>query len=314
LKPLRIVFAGTPDFAASSLRALLDSSHDVIAVLTQPDRPAGRGRKLLASPVKQMATQAGVPVYQPESLRNAEIAGQLTELKPDVMVVVAYGLLVPEEILSLPAYGCINVHGSLLPRWRGAAPVQRAIAAGDAESGITIMQMEKGLDTGPMLEKVPVPLAADDTGGSLHDKLAEAGAKALVAVLDELPTKLAAATPQPEDGVTYAHKLSKREAQLDWQLSAVELARRVRAFNPWPVAWVPRHGQPLRIWQARAESGGGSPGTIIDIRDEAVVVATGDGALAITCLQLPGKKPVSVTDLLRGHAQLFHVGEPLGDD
>lgn len=314
MSPLRIVFAGTPAFAAIHLEALLESEHQVVGVMTQPDRRAGRGKKLQASPVKARALEAGLPVLQPEALKDEAIHDELRALAPDVIVVVAYGLLVPESVLRLPRFGCINVHGSLLPRWRGAAPIQRAIAAGDRESGVTVMRMEAGLDTGPMLLKKPVKLAADETGGSLHDKLAALGAEALLEALKDLPARLQDADTQPEQGVTYAHKLEKREARLDWQRPATELERLVRAFDPWPVAWVPVNGLPLRVLAARVTESGGTPGHILAVGEEGIEVACGEGALLITRLQLPGKKPLAVAELLRGRADLFHTGERLGDE
>lgn len=312
--PLRIVFAGTPDFAAASLDALLDTDHRIEAVLTQPDRPAGRNRKPRPSPVKGRALEAGLPVWQPESLRDDDFQARLRELAPDVMVVVAYGLIVPQAVLDIPRYGCINVHGSLLPRWRGAAPIQRAIIAGDRITGVTIMRMEAGLDTGPMLHSQETAITPDDTGGSLHDRLADMGARALVGVLEDLPGHLEWARPQPAEGVTYAHKLTKDEARLDWRGPADELARRIRAFNPWPVAWTPLNGKPLRLWLARPEPGTGTPGEVLAADDRGLLVAAGDGAVRLTRLQLPGGKAMAAADLLRGHPGLFEAGRPIGDD
>jgi len=308
---LRIIFAGTPEFAAESLAALLASSHQVVAVLTQPDRPAGRGRTLQPSPVKVLAEHQGIPVLQPESLKGEVIRAELAALAADVMVVVAYGLIIPADVLALPRHGCVNVHGSLLPRWRGAAPIQRAIAAGDHESGVGIMQMEAGLDTGPVLLEVRTPIQPDDTGGSLHDRLAVLGADALVqalANLDELQSK---AAPQPQAGITYAHKLTKEEAQLDWSKSALALAREVRAFNPWPVSWVSRPEGPLRVLSAMPGTGKGEPGTLLAVSAAGIEVACGEGSLRLTEIQLPGKKPLPVADLLRGRADLFVAGQTL---
>ena len=311
MTPLKIVFAGTPDFAETSLQALLDSPHQVIAVLTQPDRPAGRGKKLHQSEVKQLALAHGIPVLQPENLKSAEVQEQLRELAPDVMVVVAYGLLIPQIVLDIPRLGCINVHGSLLPRWRGAAPVHRAIVAGDHESGVTIMQMEAGLDTGPMLLSARTAIHDDDTGGSLYQRIAELGAATLVQALDDLPNLQKQARPQPEQGVSYAHKLKKDEAWLDWQRSSDELYNQIRAFNPWPVAQTRLGETTLRIWEATRAEGQGAPGTILSTSEQGIEVATGDGSLLLTRLQLPGKKQTPVADLLRGHAELFSPGRLL---
>lgn len=309
---LRIVFAGTPDFAAVSLAALLATHHQVVAVLTQPDRPAGRGKKLTASPVKQLAQAHELPVLQPETLKDDVIQQQLAALSADVMVVVAYGLIVPRAVLDLPRLGCINVHGSLLPRWRGAAPIQRAIAEGDRETGVGIMQMEAGLDTGPVLLERRLDIGDAETGGALHDRLAALGAEALVAALDDLPALQASAVAQPADGVTYAHKLSKADALLDFAQPATALANRVRAFNPWPVAWCPWQAQALRVWSAQAISGDGSPGTVLAVSPDGIDVACGEGALRLTELQLPGKRAMAVPDLLRGHPDMMTVGEQLG--
>jgi methionyl-tRNA formyltransferase len=308
---LRIVFAGTPEFAAESLAALLASSHQVIAVLTQPDRPAGRGRALQPSPVKALALEHGVPVLQPENLKGEAVFYELAALAADVMVVVAYGLIIPRDILSLPRLGCINVHGSLLPRWRGAAPIQRAIAAGDDETGVGIMQMEAGLDTGPVLLEARTAISPDDTGGSLHDRLAGLGARALVQALADLESLQNKATPQPEAGVTYAHKLTKEEAQLDWAKPASQLAREVRAFNPWPVSWVPRPQGPMRVLAATLAAGAGQPGQILSVSPAGIEVACAEGSLLLTRIQLPGKKPLPVADLLRGRADLFQAGQEL---
>lgn len=308
---MRIVFAGTPEFAAESLAALLVSSHQVIAVLTQPDRPAGRGRSLQPSPVKSVALQHDIPVLQPATLKGEEIRGQLADLAADVMVVVAYGLIIPRDVLTLPRLGCINVHGSLLPRWRGAAPIQRAIAAGDEETGVGIMQMEAGLDTGPVLLEVRTPIRPEDTGGSLHDRLAALGAEALVQALANLEALQSKAATQPEAGITYAHKLTKEEAQLDWAKPAAALAREVRAFNPWPVSWLPRPEGPMRVWAATAEGGKGQPGTVLSLTPAGIEVACAEGSLLLTQIQLPGKKSLPVADLLRGHPDLFQIGQTL---
>ena len=308
----RIVFAGTPEFAAASLKALLDTGHEVVAVLSQPDRPAGRGRRLQPSPVTRLAREHELAVLQPEKLRDADIRRELEALEPDVMVVAAYGLLVPPKVLAIPRYGCINVHGSLLPRWRGAAPIQRAIAAGDTETGVTIMQMEEGLDTGPMLHRLKTPIQEDDTGGSLHDRLAELGARALLTVLEDLPGYLEDAEPQPEQGITYAHKLDRDEARLDWREPAPVLERKVRAFNPWPVAWTPLEEGALRIHEARAVAGKGMPGEVLQALEEGIDVATGEGVLRLLRVQRPGKRAMTVSELLRGRPDFLQPGERLG--
>lgn len=292
---LKIVFAGTPEFALPALDALLASRHRVVAVYTQPDRPAGRGRKLTPSPVKQRALEHGVPVFQPLSLKDAAVQGQLAGLTPDVMVVVAYGLLLPAPVLAIPRHGCINIHASLLPRWRGAAPIQRAILAGDAETGVTIMQMDAGLDTGPMLATVSCPIQADDTSQGLHDRLAKLGAGALLSTLEQLQTGHLQPRPQAEHGVTYARKIEKSEAPLDWSRPAALLARQVQAFNPWPVAQTQFEGRALRVWRAHAqqEAPNATPGTVIKADRGGIRVATGEGVLVLTEVQLPGKKPMS---------------------
>ncbi len=317
MKPLRLAFAGTPDFAAASLQAVLDSDHQVVAVLTQPDRAAGRGKKVQQSPVKQLAASQDIAVLQPENLKGENIRQQLRDLNLDALVVVAYGLIIPQAVLDIPRLGCLNVHGSLLPRWRGAAPIQRAITTGDTQTGNTIMQMEAGLDTGPMLLSEALPIGESETGGELHDRLATQGARLLVTVLNDLEHHLANATPQPDEGVTYAHKLSKAEARLDFRLPTRALYNRIRAFNPFPVSWVPLNGQPMRIWQASESPQPGQdndePGHILAVDDQGIHVATGDGALILEELQLPGKRRMAVSDLLRGNPALFTVGEPLGD-
>lgn len=309
---LNIIFAGTPDFAAEALRALINSRHNVIAVYSQPDRPAGRGRKLTASPVKQLALEHAIPVEQPENFKDQESIATLASYKADLMVVAAYGLLLPVAVLETPRLGCLNIHASLLPRWRGAAPIQRAIAAGDTETGITIMQMDKGLDTGDMLLKLPCPISKYDTGGSLHDTLAEIGAQAIVEALDNLSSL----KPQKQDDneVTYAHKLTKAEAQLDWQRRADELERQVRAFNPWPVSYFMLEDKAYRCWQAesRKESPGKPAGTILSIDKDGLKIACNDGSLLLTSIQPPGKKAMSMQDFLNGHASAFTVGYKLG--
>ncbi|MGN6519068.1 MAG: methionyl-tRNA formyltransferase [Dokdonella sp.] len=300
-KPLRLVFAGTPEFAVPSLEACLASGAEVVAVYTQPDRPAGRGRKLAASPVKQAALAANVPLEQPQTLRDAAARARLVAYAPDLLVVVAYGLILPKAALALPRLGCWNVHASLLPRWRGAAPIQRAILAGDAETGVDLMQMEAGLDTGPVLLEARTPIAAEDTGGSLHDRLAALGAQTLATGLARvLRGEALVPTPQRADGVEYAHKLDKAEARLDWNESALALARKVRAFDPWPVAEAVIDGERLRIWAAEAIDGdaGGAPGQVVARQRDAIDVATGAGVLRITELQREGGRRIAVRDWL----------------
>ena len=313
--PLRIAFAGTPDFAAASLQALIDGPHQIVAVLTQPDRGAGRGKKVVQSPVKKLALAHDLPVLQPESLKGEEIQRQIAGLELDALIVVAYGLIIPQAVLDLPRLACVNVHGSLLPRWRGAAPIQWAILAGDTETGNTIMKMDAGLDTGPMLLSEALPIGERETGGELHDRLAEQGARLLSTVLDDLPGHLERAEPQPEEGMTYASKLSKPGARVDFGLPARGIVNRVRAFNPWPVAWVELDGQPLRLWDAEEAPGDGEdaePGRILTVSDDGLTVACGDGAVRLTRVQLPGKKPLAVADIRRGHPDLFQPGAFLG--
>ncbi|QIB65659.1 methionyl-tRNA formyltransferase [Kineobactrum salinum] len=311
-KPLRVIFAGTPEFAATHLRALLDSPHTIVAVYTQPDRRAGRGKKLQASPVKLCAREAGLAVEQPPGLRDPAAQAHLTALQADVMVVVAYGLLLPQPVLEAPRFGCINVHASLLPRWRGAAPIQRAIAAGDRESGITIMQMDAGLDTGAMLATARCPIGPRTTAAGLHDSLAKLGPPLLLSVLADLPAALTTAVPQNDAAATYAHKLTKAEANLDWHLDAATLARAVRAFNPFPVCYSSLRGERVRIWQATAledTATGLVPGTIVRADSTGIVVACGEGALRLEVLQLAGGKPLDSGELLHARAALFGAGE-----
>jgi methionyl-tRNA formyltransferase len=296
---LRVVFAGTPDFSVPCLEACRASGAEVVAVYTQPDRPAGRGRKLTPSPVKQAALAAGIPVEQPESLKSDDARATLAAYAPDLMVVVAYGLILPRKVLAIPRLGCWNVHASLLPRWRGAAPIQRAILAGDAESGVDLMQMEAGLDTGPVLLERRTPISHDDTGGSLHDRLAALGADVLTEGLSRVMAgETLVPKPQPEEGVTYAHKLDKAEARLDFARPALELERQVRAFDPWPVAEGDIHGETLRVWAARAIEGqpGATPGTVLGMTRDGIDVACGEGALRVTALQRAGGKRISATD------------------
>jgi methionyl-tRNA formyltransferase len=307
---MRIVFAGTPEFAVPTLQALIDAGHDVCGVYTQPDRPAGRGRKLTASPVKQLALTHSIPVYQPENFKIPESKAELSALQADLMVVIAYGLILPQAVIDTPKLGCINVHGSLLPRWRGAAPIHRAVMAGDAKTGITIMKVVKKLDAGDMLLKVECPITATDTSSSLHDALAELGAAALVEVVSQYQQGTVIAEPQDDALVTYAHKLEKHEAVLDWQQSAIELDRKIRGLNAWPVAQTVFKGEVLRIWNCSLIDSTGTmqPGTI-SCADHALDVATGNGMLRLLEVQLPGGKRIAGKDFINAH----HAdGEQLG--
>lgn len=312
-RKLRIIFAGTPDFAARHLDALLTSGHEVVGVFTQPDRPAGRGKKLLPGPVKVLAEEKGLPVFQPVSLRPAENQQLVADLNADVMVVVAYGLILPKAVLDLPRLGCVNVHGSLLPRWRGAAPIQRALWAGDSETGVTIMKMDVGLDTGDMLFKLACPITAEDTSATLYDKLAELGPQGLIETLQQLADGTAHPEVQDEALVTYAEKLSKEEARIDWSLSAAQLERCIRAFNPWPMSWLMIDDQPVKIWKASvidAETQA-VPGTIVDANKQGIQVATTSGILNLESLQPAGKKAMSAQDLLNSRREWFTPGRSL---
>ena len=303
---MRIVFAGTPEFAVSSLRAAA-RHHEVVAVYTQPDRPAGRGRGLAPSPVKLEAVARGIPVYQPETLKDEAAQQQLRDLQPDLMVVVAYGLILPRAVLNIPTHGCWNVHASLLPRWRGAAPIQRAIQAGDATTGVCLMQMEAGLDTGPVLLHQELAIAATATGGDLHDSLAALGAQVLSDGLGLLRAGIKPiARPQPAEGVTYAHKLDKAEAKLDWALDAQALARTVRAFNPWPIAEAQLAGERVRIHGALALdlAHGQAPGTVLAAGREGIDIACGQGALRLRVLQREGGKAITAADYLNARRDL----------
>ncbi len=296
---LAVVFAGTPDFAIPSLDAIAASRHRVIAVLTQPDRPSGRGRGLATSPVKERALTLGLPVRQPETLRDARTSGELTALAPDVMVVVAYGLLLPGAVLAAPRLGCLNVHASLLPRWRGAAPIARAILAGDATTGVCIMRMEEGLDTGPVMLRREVAIGARETTGELESRLAREGATLIVSALDELAAGRAEFEPQENTAATYASKLAKAEARLDWREAAASLERRVRALNPRPIAETTLDGAQLRIYESEivAAEGAAVPGTILRADSKGIVVLAGKGSLALTRLQLPGRRIVSAGEI-----------------
>jgi len=311
-EPLRIVFAGTPEFAAEHLQALLDSPYQVIAVYTQPDRPAGRGQKLMPSPVKQLALQHDIPVLQPPTLRAPEAQAELAGLEPDLMVVVAYGLILPQVVLDIPRLGCINSHASLLPRWRGAAPIQRAVQAGDAESGVTVMRMEAGLDTGPMLLKAVTTITGEDTGGTLHDRLAEIGPVAVMQAIAGLADGSLVGEVQDNSLATYAHKLNKDEARIDWTRPADELERLVRAFNPWPVCHSTLNGEALKVLAAQVAQGEGEPGAILDASKDGLTVACGQNALRLTRLQLPGGKPLNFSDLFNSRREKFTAGTVLG--
>ena len=313
MKKLKLIFAGTPDFAARHLAALLSSDHEVVAVYTQPDKPAGRGQKLTASSVKELALTHNLPVYQPASLRKEEAQAELAALGADLMVVVAYGLILPKAVLDTPPLGCINVHGSLLPRWRGAAPIQRAIWAGDDETGVTIMQMDVGLDTGAMIRKVNCPISTDDTSASLYDKLAELGPQALVDTINAMAAGETAANAQDDALANYAEKLSKEEARIDWSMDAVTIERCIRAFNPWPISWFEVADQTIKVWQAKviASEHGQQPGTLLNADKQGIDIATGQGILRLLTLQPPGKKAMSVADLLNSRRDWFEPGTQL---
>ncbi len=308
---LRLVFAGTPEFAAQHLASLLDS-RDLLAVYTQPDRQAGRGKKITPSPVKCLAERHNIPVYQPETLKTSSSQQEFAALKPDLFIVVAYGLILPQEVLDIPRYGCINVHASLLPRWRGAAPIQRALEAGDHETGVTIMQMDKGLDTGDMLYKAKCTIDANDTAATLHDKIARLGANALAEVITQIESGTCKAEQQDHQAATYAEKLSKAEAAINWLDSANTVERKIRSFNPYPIAYTTLGKERVKIWSANSlpDDTHGNAGEITDVSKNAIMVSCGQGTLAITQLQLPGKKAMPVQALLNSevHKKLFSVG------
>ncbi|MCR8923865.1 methionyl-tRNA formyltransferase [Dasania sp. GY-MA-18] len=312
---LKLIFAGTPDFAASHLQALLDSKqHDIIAVYSQPDRPAGRGKKLKPSPVKALALAHEIPVYQPLSLKDSDAQQQLAQLNADLMVVVAYGLLLPKAVLDSPRLGCINVHASLLPRWRGAAPIQRAIEAGDSETGVTIMQMDVGLDTGDMLLKATCPISEQDTGGSLHDKLIAVGQPALLSAVEQLANNSAQPEPQDDSLSNYASKMDKADMLIDWQLDAEQIARKIRAFNPFPVSYTTLNGERLKIWQASVIAGqDGEAGSLSSVNKKQLIVNCGSNSLSLDVIQLPGGKPLAIDALMNSKADLFYPGLVLGD-
>ena len=295
---MRLIFAGTPEFAAQALAAIIAAGHEVALVLTQPDRPAGRGMALQPSAVKKVALEHGIEVFQPLTLKDGEAQAKISAVGAEVMVVAAYGLILPQAVLDMPRFGCLNIHGSLLPRWRGAAPIQRALLAGDTETGVCIMQMEAGLDTGPVLLRGAFPIEASDTTASLHDRLAELGARLCVEALGKLPLP---AEPQPSEGVTYAHKIEKAEALIDWSKSAAELDRHIRAFNPFPGAQASFGGQTVKLWLATPVAGNGPAGSVLAVDKKQVVIACGAGALAVSELQKAGGKRLPVQQFLAGH-------------
>ena len=321
-KPLSIIFAGTPDFAAQHLAALINSEHKVVAVYCPPDKPSGRGKKLTACATKQLALENNITVEQPINFKEAIVQEKLASYNADIMVVVAYGLLLPEVILSAPKLGCINVHGSLLPKWRGAAPIQRSLESGDAETGVTIMQMDKGLDTGDMILKASCPITLQDTSASLYEKLAQLGPQALLSTLMKMSSGEFTREKQVTELATYAAKLDKKEAELDWHLSAEELHRKIRAYIPWPVAQFTfkevnaesaSKESRIRIWQASVieTSQQHVPGTILTADKAGIVVATSQHAIRLESLQLPGKKALSAADILNGRSQWFPVGQSI---
>lgn len=309
--PLKIIFAGTPAFAVPSLQTLIDSRHEVVAVYTQPDRPAGRGQQLQSSPIKQLAQAHNIPIYQPRTLRDPNVQEEMRALSVDLMVVVAYGLLLPEAVLAIPRLGCVNVHPSLLPRWRGAAPIQRSIAAGDTVSGVTIMQLDAGMDTGPILKQASHPLAGDESSADLHDFFAQMGAQLLVETIDGLAAQRIKAVKQDDHLATHANKIQKEEAIINWQKSANEIACLVRAFNPWPVVNTTLNDMTLRIWSAKAvmQTAEEAPGVLVSVDREGFSVATGDGLLKVLSVQVPGKKQMSATEFARGYASQLKISQ-----
>ncbi len=312
---MKIIFAGTPEFAATALVSLLAVEHEIVAVYTQPDRPAGRGRKLRASPVKVLAQQAGIDVFQPMTLKDDSVVERLKSHQADIMVVVAYGLILPARVLKVPRLGCVNIHASLLPRWRGAAPIQRAILAGDIETGITIIQMDQGLDTGGMLHRLTCEISETETGASLHDKLAKLGGQAINEALEKIEKRTILAEPQEERRACYAQKLSKDEAWIDWRLSAIEIDRKIRAFNAWPVARSYWKGQMMMVWQAKvlAEDGESQaePGQVVAVSEQGIDVTAAGGLIRLEKLQFSGGKPLFVKDVIKSKSIL--VGDVLGE-
>jgi methionyl-tRNA formyltransferase len=308
---MRLIFAGTPEFAAQALDAIIAAGHEVALVLTQPDRPAGRGMTLTPSPVKKLALAKDIPVFQPLSLKDPSAQARVAEVSAELMVVAAYGLILPQRVLDMPRLGCINIHASLLPRWRGAAPIQRALLAGDAETGVCIMQMEAGLDTGPVLLREAFPILESDTSASLHDRLAALGARLVVQALDRLPL---AGEAQPTDGITYAHKIEKAEALIDWRWPAERIDRHIRAFNPFPGAQALMAGQTVKLWQAEPVDASGHSGQVLAVDRDQLVIACGNGAIAVSELQKAGGKRLPVKQFLAGHP--LAVGDcfdPLAD-
>lgn len=304
---LKVIFAGTPDFAVPALQALIDSDHEVVAVYTQPDRHAGRGQHLVESPVKQLAKQHHITVCQPKTLRDDDAQKELSQWQADIMVVAAYGLILPQVVLDAPRLGCINIHGSLLPRWRGAAPIQRAILAGDQETGITMMQMDKGLDTGEMICSETCAINEDDTAQSLHDKLAPLGAKLMLDALTQLENGTATLSKQNNDDATYADKITKAEGRIDWQQSALKIAHHVRAFNPWPVAFTQFNDHVIRVWKSEVVDAGlnAAPGAVVDASHDGIDVATGEGVLRLLVLQAPGGKALPIREFYNAKQDWF---------
>ncbi len=313
---MNIIFAGTPEFAANSLEAIIKQGHRVIAVYTQPDRRAGRGKKILKSPVKITAEAHDIPIYQPEKLTEESAQKELADLAPDLMIVAAYGLLLPTAVLETPSLGCINIHASLLPRWRGAAPIQRAIQAGDTETGITIMQMDKGLDTGNMLLKVSTPITKEDTGGSLHDRLSELGTDAILSYLDHIRDQSPKSGEiQDNDQANYAHKLSKQEAAINWEDDAHQICLTIRAFNPWPVAFLTLKNERIRIFEAEEINAqdDNKPGTVIEKNKNGIIIRCGKNAIRILKLQLPGAKAITSLAFFNGGKDILNVGNNVGE-
>lgn len=310
---MRVIFMGTPDFATETLEEIVKAGHEVVGVVTQPDKPKGRGKTMMPTPVKETALKYNLPVYQPKKVREPEFVELLRSLKPDVMVVAAFGQIITKEILEMPKYGCINVHASLLPAYRGAAPIQWAVINGDKESGVTIMQMDEGIDTGDMIEKAVVPIAEDETGGSLFDKLSHTGAKLCVKVLKDLEEGTAVGEKQPEESTTpYAKMIDKKMGEVDWKKSAKEIEQLIRGLNPWPSAYTKVHGKTLKLWKAKVllETSQMKPGQIVKVTKDSLAVQTGQGMLEIQELQLEGKKRMDTSSFLRGYA--LAEGESLG--
>lgn len=311
--PLKIIFAGTSQFAVPSLEILIHSAHHVVAVYTQPDRPAGRGRQLHVSPIKMLSEKKHIPVFQPETLRDKTTQQDVKTQSADVMVVVAYGMLLPETILNIPRLGCVNMHPSLLPKWRGAAPIQRAIAAGDRETGVSIIKMNQKMDAGPILQQEKYDLSGTETSGELHDQLSQLGARLLLTTLNQLEKNNIVPIPQDDKQATFARKIEKQEAMIDWKKSAVDIFNQIRAFNPWPIATTHLLNQSLRIFKAAVSNKKTNvqPGTFLGFENNALCIATGNGILEIQSLQLPGKKEMSASDFMHGHAQLLKPAETI---